>query len=113
MSKYKNLSREELEGACEFYENLSNKRLRDINEFTTRVTLNTYEKMIFDNEKELKKHIKKDFKLHKDCKKIELIKKKGLDDEYCFFTEELCCSIYVMRGNSGRLIVVETNGMED
>ena len=46
--------------------------------------------------------------------KVELIKNMhGIDDEIGFFDKDgFCYSFYIMRGNSGRVIVVETGVFE-
>jgi len=64
------------------------------------------ENKIFESELDLKQKIKSLFDVDGD--KIELIKNKGFDDELCFFTDGFCVSVYIMRGASGRIIVVET-----
>lgn len=65
-----------------------------------------FENRIFQSVPDLKKELKNKFKV--DCG-IELIKNKGFDDELCFFAEGFCFSLYIMRGSSGRIIVVETS----
>ena len=75
--------------------------------YENQIKIANLENKIFESVYELKIEIKKLFNV--DGGKIELIKNKGIDDEYCFFADGFCFSVYIMRGNSGRVFVVETN----
>ena len=69
-----------------------------------------FENRIFESVSDLKKELKKKFKV--DCG-IEVIKNKGFDDELCFFENGFGFSVYIMRGSSGRIVVVETGVFEE
>lgn len=74
--------------------------------YKNQIRISKLENRIFKSVYELKREIKSLFDV--DGGVIELIKNKGIDDEYCFFANGFCFSVYIMRGSSGRVFVVET-----
>lgn len=75
--------------------------------YENQIRIANLENRIFESVYELKREIKSLFNV--DGGKIVLIKNQGIDDEYCFFADGFCFSVYIMRGASGRVFVAETN----